>query len=106
MPGIGISKTPNRLRPIANTMQDITTWNSVSWKKLPQPNCLIAPNFAATAKLASTRKTVSTPSEYIKFNNRIRPRLCPDCCTKLSTLIAITGNTHGITLRIKPPRNA
>jgi hypothetical protein len=37
---------------------------------------------------------------------RTRPGCSPDCLTKPRIFSAMTGNTHGMTFRINPPRNA
>src|SRR5215472_13126062 len=39
-------------------------------------------------------------------STRTRRGSSPDCATKPKILSEITGSTHGITFKIKPPRNA
>ena len=46
------------------------------------------------------------PAENHTFSMNAWPRLLPDCSTKLITFSPITGSTHGIRLRIRPPTNA
>ena len=99
-PGIGTSQTPSRLSAIANTTAAIVTLNEVLPNWPPQER----PSVAASSP--SSRNTEIMPAANQRFSMNACARLLPACSTKLITLRPITGNTHGIRLRISPPTNA
>src|SRR5215831_4061183 len=72
---------------------------------MPQPALWPAALIPSTSA-ANARNETNTPAAYTKPRNRARAGSSLPCPTKLRIFKAITGSTHGITLRISPPTKA
>src|SRR5688572_10672833 len=97
------SNTPARLRPmrVNNAASAAMVAGDCSWN--PQPSCS-PPARAAISTLASARKASTTPAAYASA--LLQRSRGSECCASARTLSDSTGNTQGMRLRIRPPRNA
>ncbi|MCY1173746.1 hypothetical protein D9M73_139210 [compost metagenome] len=98
------SNIPARLVPITvNSAASVaTTSGDCSWK--PHPSCWPAARRPTRMAPSNTNDT-TTPAENARPLTRW-PRLSSAWRAKPITLIARTGNTQGIRLRIRPPSSA
>ena len=69
-------------------------------------NCWPHASPALAAKAANTMNTDKSPREYHTFSANTRPRCWPACSMNESIFRLMTGKTHGIKLRISPPKKA
>ena len=90
----------NRPKIRSMTIKKIGLWN---WN--PQPIC--SPEIRTSAvPNANIAKLARIPNAPVKNRIRIKVRLWPVELTMDASLIPSTGKTHGIKLRISPPRKA
>ena len=100
-----ISKTPNRLSPKRNRNIAMIATNGGFCIWNPQPAAVPAacsPNQIT----ATTQNDTTTPAANTRPCILIFALSSPACSTKPRILIDNTGNTHGMRLRISPPKNA
>ncbi len=99
------SKRPKRLPEKRAIIRLIKATNIGSWNCIPHPTA--TPKFfRVIAPTANTQKVNKMPKEVAKKPNRIERRSLSEWLSTLVSLIAKTGRTQGIKLRIKPPKRA